>query len=1210
MDSVGGGPTVADASRAVFLSYASQDAEAALKICEALRAAGIEVWLDQSELRGGDAWDHKIRQQIRDCRLFVPVISAHTERRVEGYFRREWSLAVDRALEIAEGHTFLLPVVIDGTAQESAKVPARFRTIQWTPLVRGEVSADFVGHVRQLLEGRTVPPMLATAERRQLTVLYSDLVGPTTFAARMDPEDLREVIAAYHRCVAERVRRVDGFVAQFFGEGVVVYFGYPQAHEDDAERAVRAALELIMAVSDLDVGVKLQTRVGIATGLVVVDDLEDSGSARKRGIIGETLNLAVGLQEIAEPNTVVIAESTRRLLGGLFELTDLGAIELKGIHAPLRAWRALRAGSAEGRFEALHATELTALVGREEECDLLLRRWSKACSGDGQVVLLSGEAGIGKSRITVALLERLEREPLTRLRYFCSPQYTASALHPIISQMEHAADMAHNDSPQARLDKLAALLARSLTSREDKILFAEMLALPADGRDSMLQMTSEQHRQKTLEAIITRTETLAGQNPVLIVFEDAHWSDPTSLEVLNLIVERIQKLHALLIVTFRPEFEAPWIGEPHVTSLSLHRLTELEIGALIDRIADRKSLPDKVRRKIIERTDGIPLFVEEMTKAVLEAEDEEQAQRIAAAAPSAVPVVPATLHASLLARLDRLGSAKEVAQIGATIGREFSHSLISAVAGTPEASLNSALDRLVRSGLLFKRGVPPYVSYLFKHALVQDTAYSTLLREVRRALHARIASVLETRFTDVAERQPELLARHYTEAGLIEKAADFWGKAGQQSLVRSALVEAVEQLSRAVDQISRLPGTAALRREGIKLQVALFNTLFHVKGWVAPETMAALQQAQALIEEAKTYGESPEDPLLYLSVLYGFWVANFVAYHGDLCLRLATEFLSLANAQKATGPRVVGHQILGMSVMHAGNFLEARAHYDLALTMYDPAEHRQLAMQFGADRRVVPLARRSALLWILGYPDAARSDVDQALSEARQIGQAATLMYALNHVAFALFQCGDYQRASTLADECTTLAEEKGAIFSKAFGMLNQGCVHALSDNHSEAIQLITSGLVARQATGATVWNSISFSYLARAYAHVGRLDDARVSIERAMTNIAETNERWGEAEIHRIAGEIALLLPKPDLERAESHFIHALEVARAQSARSWELRAAMSMARMNRDQGNRVGARELLAPVCGWFTEGRETADLQHAKALLDSLSSPAPEG
>jgi hypothetical protein len=752
------------------------------------------------------------------------------------------------------------------------------------------------------------------------------------------------------------------------GDGVLIYFGYPQAHEDDAERAVRAGLELVTAVDQMKTHAPLQTRVGIATGLVVVGDLIGSGASQEQAIVGETPNLAARLQGIADPNGVVIAESTRKLVGNLFELGDLGARDLKGIAGSVRAWAALRRSSVESRFDALHGSGLTELVGREEELELLLRRWSKAKSGEGQVVLLSGEPGIGKSRLTAALLERLAAEPHIRLRYFCSPQRTDSAFFPIISQMERAAGFAQDDIVQAKLDKLDALMAQSHTPRQDVALFADLLSLPNDGRYPTLDQTPQQHRQKTLDALHAQVETFARKNPVLMIFEDAHWADPTSLETFGRAVDRIANLPMLLLITFRLEFEPPWIGQSHVTTLTLNRLTRHEVDAMIDRIAANKLLPARIRQDIIERTDGIPLFVEEMTKAVLEAESPSAAERTVAAIPSPAVAVPATLQASLMARLDRLGRAKEVAQVGAALGREFSHAMLAAVIRKPEAELQPALERIVAAGLLSRQGVPPQVTYLFKHALVQDAAYGTLLREPRRALHARIAETLETSFADIAENQPEILARHCADAGLIEKAAGLWGKAGQRSSARSALLEAVEQLMRALAQIATLRATPASRREEIKLQVTLINPLMHLKGYSAPETTAAVERARRLIEQAQAIGEPPEDPLLLFSVLYGFWSLNFMAANTFAARGYAVQFLGLADKQAATAPLLLGHRIMGHCLLAMGEPVEARRHYDQAIALYDPAEHGALATRFGQDVGVSVLSFRSMACGCLVIP--------------------------------------------------------------------------------------------------------------------------------------------------------------------------------------------------------------------------------------------------
>ena len=827
----------------------------------------------------------------------------------------------------------------------------------------------------------TEPKPQDTAERRQVTVMFSDLVGSTALSARLDPEDLREIISAYQKCVAETVGRFGGFVAKYMGDGVLVYFGYPQAHEDDAERAVRAGLELIGAIGGLKSNAPLLTRVGIATGLVIVGDLIGSGEAQERGIVGETPNLAARLQGIAEPNTVVIADSTRKLLGNLFEFEDLGAGELKGIANPVRAWTALRSSLVEGRFEALHTSGLMPLVGREEELELLLRRWSRAKSCEGQVVLISGEAGIGKSRLTAELLERLASEPHTRLRSFCSPQHTDSALYPTISQLERAAGFVHDDTPHTKLNKLDTLLGQSATSAPDAALIGAMLSLLNDGRYPSLELAPPERRQRTLFALVSQVVAFSRQNPVLMIFEDAHWADPTSLELLDHVVNTIPSLRVLLIVTFRSEFGPPWIGRPHVTALTLNRLAEREVGAMIDGVIGNKLLPANIRQDIIERTDGIPLFVEEMTKAVLEAGGEGAA--IAAAVPSPALAVPASLHASLMARLDRLGPAKEVAQIGAAIGREFSYALLAAVVHRPEAELNSALDRITAAGLLFRQGAPPHANYLFKHALVQDAAYGTLLRESRRVLHARIAETLESQFVEITENRPEIVARHCTEAGLIEKAGAFWCKAGIRSLERSALVEAAEQLARAISQIETLPSTPARRQAQMKLQTMLIAPLLHLKGYGAPEAKAAMERANLLIEQAEAIGELPEDPLLLFIVLFGYCMANMAAGNMQAYRDVTTRFLALAEKQQASVPLLMGNQLVGCCSLFMGDIADSRPYLDRVIALYDPAELRPLATRFGQDLWSAVLVMRAIALWMLGYAEAALADAEQAVKDAR-----------------------------------------------------------------------------------------------------------------------------------------------------------------------------------------------------------------------------------
>ena len=692
------------------------------------------------------------------------------------------------------------------------------------------------------------PSSISSAERRQLTVMICDLAGARALALRLDPEDLREIIAAYHRAIAEIATGFDGLVGEHMSDGVMVYFGYPRAHEDDAERAVRSGLGAIDAVGRLDVGAgKLQARVGIATGLVVVGDPIGEGPGREQSVVGEAPHLAAGMQALAEPDTVVIAAGTRRLVGALFEYRDLGAVAVQGIVEPVPAWQVLRPSIVASRFEALRGSALSPLVGRDEETDLLLRRWTRAKAGDGQVVLISGEPGLGKSRITVALEQRLDAEPHLRLRYYCSSYHQDSALYPFIDQLGRAAVFARDDPPASKLEKLEALLTLAGPPDEDVTLLADLLLLPASGRHSLPDLSPRRKKERTLEALLRQLEGLAHQQPVLMVFEDAHWIDPTSLELLDLAIERVGSLPVLLIVTFRPEFQPPWTGQPQVTMLALNRLDRHDRTVLVEQIAGGKALPDEVVDQIADRADGVPLFVEELTKSVLESgllrEERDRYVLDGVLPPFAIPT---TLHDSLLARLDRLASVRNVAQIGAAIGREFPYALLRAVSRLSEDELQTALARLVASELVFQRGRPPDAVYMFKHALVQDTAHGSLLRNARQQLHARIAEALAAHSPEMMDSQPELFAQHYAEAGLVKRAVAYWGKAGHRSAARSAMAEAAAQFQKALDQLALLSGGPKRRRQELEFCSSLGAALRFVKGQAAPETGRVFARAREL----------------------------------------------------------------------------------------------------------------------------------------------------------------------------------------------------------------------------------------------------------------------------------------------------------------------------------------------------------------------------
>jgi class 3 adenylate cyclase/predicted ATPase len=1042
------------------------------------------------------------------------------------------------------------------------------------------------------------PLPLDTAERRQVTIMFADLVGSTALSARMDPEDLREVISAYQKCAADTVRRFDGFVAKYMGDGVLVYFGYPLAHEDDAERAVRAGLELIAAVAGLNTRTSLQTRVGIATGVVVVGELIGSGEAQERGIVGETPNLAARLQAIAEPNMVVITDGTRRLLGNLFEVQDLGSRELKGIAGPARAWAVLRASSVEGRFEALHAAGLTALVGREEESELLLRRWSKAKSGEGQVVLLSGEAGIGKSRLTAAVLERLAGEPHTRLRYFCSPQHTDSALYPIIGQMERAAGLARDDTTQAKLDKLAAVLTQTSTSIEDAALFAEMLSLPNDGRYPALdELIPEQRRQRTLEALIAQMQALTRSSPVLMIFEDAHWTDPTSLEVFSRAVDGIRTLRVLLIVTFRPEFDPPWIGQPHVTALTINRLTEREIGTMIDGVVGNKRLTANIRQEIIERTDGIPLFAEEMTKAVLEAENEGAAEHAVAAVPSSALAVPASLHASLMARLDRLGPGKEVAQVGAAIGREFAHALLAAVMQKSEQELGSALDRLIAAGLLFRRGVPPNATYLFKHALVQDAAYSTLLRAPHQHLHARIATVIEQQLPQRASAEPELLARHFTEAGQVEVAISYWLKAGQRAAERSADEEAVRHLRRGLGMLMAVPDSTEKDRQELDFQLALGTPLAARHGYGSPPVGAARDRAIALCERLG-------DTQRLLPSLFGQFLYCLTSGRIPKALEYAERCQSMAAHTGDRVTRLIAHRAMGTALAAMGEPEAARAQYDQFLALHNAEKDRSLSVHYVTDSHSTVLALLALSLWALGYPDQAVAVREKAFKRAVEANHANTSgvvsIYAGAQLSVLL---GNKEDVKSYVENLNARFEGRVPPWAINCGQILMGWAIGCAEQLEDGIALMKKGIDAAEEI--TRFHSPHYlSLFAILQARAGNMQNSLSAISKAKALIAETGEYFWHADVLRIEGELGLLSGASTKE-AEASFVQALEVSRKQQAKSFELRAATSLAGLWRDQGNLTDARDLLTPVYDWFTEGFDTLDLKQAKALLHDLAS-----
>ena len=1080
-----------------------------------------------------------------------------------------------------------------------------------------DLGVDSVGRRRKLLTAiadlshRSLEPPRAsafpqngtTAERRLLTVFVCDLVGSTALAEKRDPEDMRAIIGAFMRCCAETIERGGGFVANYMGDGLLAYFGYPEAHERDPELAVEAGLALAAAVPKLETpaGAPLHVRIGIATGVVVVGDLLGSGGFEDRAVVGAPANHAARLQVIAAPDTVVIADSTRRFLGALYRLENLGARNLKGIGTPVRAWAVNARNAVESPFEALQGTRLSAFVGRERESERLTRRWAAAKSGAGAAVVLSGEPGVGKSRLAAEFLRGVVEEPHVRLRCYCSPQHRDSALHPVIRQLEGLAGFAREDSAIARLDKLDGVLAEAAMAPEEAALLADLLSLPGDGRYPAADLPPPRHRERILEALIGLIERLSRARPVLMVLEDAQWADPTTRELLARVVGKIGALRALVLVICRPEFAPAWLEYPGVETIALERLSAREIGLLVDDVASGGPLPDGARDEIVVRSEGVPLFAEEITKAVLETAEAGGPARLDAGAPRSA-TVPESLQASLNARLDRLGPAREVAQIAAAIGRECPQALLLALAAPAVAHAGGALETLVRAGILLRRGPGPDLTYVFKHALLQDLAYGALVRERKRTLHARIAATLEARFPEVVEAQPETLAHHCAEAGMTEKAASLWGKAGRMCLRESALKEAETHFSRALDLIAGQPGAPGLRREEIASQIGFARTLLLLRGYASAEARAALQQTIALIERAEALGEPVEHPLALFTTLHGFWLASIVAASGSATRKLAAQCLALAEKGGAKGGIIAGRHAVGLSLLFSGDMVGSLAHFDRAIAMFDPEEDRQ-ETRYGGEYWSSAFAGRAAALWTLGLPDAARADVAASLQSARAFGHAMTLANNLVFAAWIRFACGRYPDAGAHAAELRALAHDKDEAYYRAFALMMEGLIAIAEGGGADAIGRTAAALDAYRATGATLMTAQVLAWLALGLAREGHPDDALRRLDEADATMAATEERWCESDIRRIAGEAALASPDRDVAAAERHFEAALAIARGQGAKSWELRAATSLARLWLDQGRPGEARALLEPVHRGLVEGFDTKDFMEAAAVLAQL-------
>jgi TOMM system kinase/cyclase fusion protein len=1049
----------------------------------------------------------------------------------------------------------------------------------------------------------TAPPP-PDAERRQLTVMFCDLVDSTKLSGQLDPEDLRDIVRAYQQVCADVITQFDGHIAQLLGDGLLVYFGYPQAHEDDAQRAVRAGLGILAAMGALNSrlqqqGIQLGVRIGIHTGLVVVGEMGGAGHQEQLAL-GETPNIAARIQGLAAPNTVAISAATSRLVQGYFDCEALGAQTLRGVAAPVHVYRVLQESEARGRLDVAVTRGLTPLVGRESEVTLLLERWAEVKAGQGHVVLLTGDAGIGKSRLVQMLKDHVAQEPHVRWECRSVPYYQNTALYPLTDLFQRTLQWQQDEPPDEKLSKLEQTLRQYRLPLEESVpLFAPLLALPVPAnRYPLLKLSPQRQRQKTLETIVALLLEQAEQHPVLFIVEDLHWTDPSTLELLNLVIEQIPTTSLFALFTCRPTFQPSWSHRSYLTEMTVNRLSPAQVAQIVTYMADGKTFPPEVLQQIIAKTDGVPLFVEEMTKAILESGQLKAVDgHYELVGSLSTFTIPATLQDSLMGRLDRLGTVKGIAQLAAVIGRGFAYDLLQTVSQLDAATLQRELGRLVDAEIVYQRGVPPHATYIFKHALIRDAAYESLLKSTRQQYHRRIVQGLEAQFPETVVAQPELLAHHCSEAGLIAPAVGYWQKAGQSAVQRSAHVEAIAHLRTGLALLQTLPETRERVQREVDMLIALGASLVATQGQAAPEVGQTYTRARQLCQPL-------DEPQRLFPVLRGLYNYYAVRAEHQTARALCEQLMTLAqHAQDPTLLLVACHS-LGTTLFWVGAAAAAHTHFARGIALYEAQQHRATAFLYGQDVGVTCLSRAAWVLWYLGYPDQGRTRLQMALTLAQQLAHPFSLGYALTSAA-VFHQCRREARAVQEHTEAAIrLATEQGFPFWRTFSGMLHGWALAHQGQAQAGIEQITQGLSAHRATGAEQARSYYLAFLVEAYGMQGEPEPGLAVLTEALTLMDTTGERWYEPELYRLKGELLLQLSSDNQAEAENCFQQAITVARSQQAKSLELRAATSLARLWHQQGKRQEAHDLLAPVYHWFTEGFDTADLQDAKALLDVLA------